>query len=164
MRKIFKWLLGIALLALIAIQFIPVQRTNPPVTYQPNWDSPATEAMARRACFDCHSNETNWPWYAYVAPVSWRITEHVREGRRKFNISEGKWHDTEEIVEEVERDKMPLWDYLLMHSEAKFTEAEKQTFLIGLEKTFSNSVKTNTRGQEGGEQHEHNEEHNEQEH
>ena len=61
------------------IQLVPVQRTNPPVVAEPPWDSPETRALAVRACFDCHSNETVWPWYAYVAPVSWLVAHDTDE-------------------------------------------------------------------------------------
>ena len=61
--------LGAAVVFFAAIQLVPVKRDNPPVVSEPNWDSPETRALAKRACFDCHSNETTWPWYTYVAPI-----------------------------------------------------------------------------------------------
>ena len=64
-------LVVIGIVGLVVIQFVPVERPNPPVLREPNWDSPETRALAQRACFDCHSNETTWPWYSQVAPVSW---------------------------------------------------------------------------------------------
>lgn len=136
MGKITKWVLIWGIIGFFGIQLIPVERSNPAITHQLSWDSPETEAFARRACYDCHSNETNWPWYAYVAPVSWRVTNHVNEGRRKFNISTGKWEEADEISKEVSKDKMPLWDYMMMHPEARLSSAEKQAFVIGLQKTF----------------------------
>jgi glutaredoxin len=88
LKKVLKFA-GIAFVVLlILIQFIPVAHTNPPVTREIQWDSLQTRALAQRACFDCHSNETVWPWYAYVAPVSWRIANHVYDGRRRLNFSE----------------------------------------------------------------------------
>ena len=86
--KIAGVIIGIILVGFIAIQFIPVNRTNPPVAQEPNWDSPQTRALAERACFDCHSNETKWPWYSKVAPVSWIVADHVHEGRAALNLSE----------------------------------------------------------------------------
>ena len=72
------------------IQLIPFGRAhaNPPVLQEPNWDSPQTRDLASRACFDCHSNETTWPWYSNVAPVSWLVQRDVDEGREKLNFSE----------------------------------------------------------------------------
>ena len=80
-------LVGILLVAFIGIQLIPVNRTNPAVTTPIKWDSPQTEALARRACLDCHSNETVWPWYSYVAPASWLIYYDVQQGRSMLNLS-----------------------------------------------------------------------------
>ena len=89
-----KRVIRIGLFALVGlfllIQVIPYGRdhSNPPVTAEPAWDSQRTEALARAACFDCHSNETEWPWYTNVAPMSWLIQRDVDEGRRKRNYSE----------------------------------------------------------------------------
>ena len=75
---------------LLAIQFVPYGRahTNPPVTAEPAWDSAETRELARRACFDCHSNETAWPSYTSISPASWLAQRHVNEGRRELNFSE----------------------------------------------------------------------------
>jgi len=85
-------LIGIVLagvIVLIAIQLVPYghAHTNPPVTGDPQWDSPQTRELAKRACFDCHSNETVWPWYSNIAPVSWLIQHDVDEGRSRMNFS-----------------------------------------------------------------------------
>jgi len=82
-------LLGVVLLA-FAIQFIPYghQHTDPPIVREPHWDSPRTRELTRRACFDCHSNETSWPWYARYAPVSWLVTSDVADARRDLNFSD----------------------------------------------------------------------------
>ncbi len=76
------------------LQLVPYGRnhTNPPVAAEPAWASAQTRALAVRACFDCHSNETTWPWYSNVAPVSWLIQRDVDEGRRRLNFSE--WNTT----------------------------------------------------------------------
>lgn len=78
----------IGAIGFIAIQFVPVDKTNPPVVNEPRWDSPQTQALAERACYDCHSNQTKWPWYSNVAPVSWVLAHNVKEGRTKLNFSE----------------------------------------------------------------------------
>ncbi|MCX6050341.1 MAG: heme-binding domain-containing protein [Chloroflexi bacterium] len=136
-----KWLkrIGIAvIIILIAIQLIPVNRTNPPVTREVKWDSPATRALAQRACSDCHSNETTWPWYGYVAPVSLFLADHINEGRGRLNFSEWDKPNTEldEVVKNIKNNEMPLWDFLLMHPEAKLTDAEKTALIAGFEATF----------------------------
>src|SRR5512143_3173323 len=80
----------VLVLAFVAIQFVPYERhpINPPVGAEPTWDSQDTRALARQACFDCHSNETEWPAYSRVAPVSWLIHRDVSEGRAVLNFSE----------------------------------------------------------------------------
>ena len=121
------------------IQLIPYGRAhnNPPVLQEPQWDSPETRAMAKRACFDCHSNETVWPFYSNIAPVSWLVQRDVDEGREKLNFSEwGRGDEPDEIVEIVQKGEMPLGIYLIMHPEANMTSQEKQAFIEGLQKTF----------------------------
>ncbi|MHC5068506.1 MAG: heme-binding domain-containing protein [Planctomycetota bacterium] len=132
-----KTLLAIAvalLLALIGIQLVPVERSNPPVTEPLVVDDPTIVDLLRRACYDCHSNETRWPWYAYVAPVSWDISEHVIEGRQELNFSEwGSYSERKqrrslgEIVEVLDEGSMPLTDYSDQHPEAQLTTTEMET-------------------------------------
>ena len=85
-----RWLAIGAFALCVIIQLFPAWRwqTNPALQSQPKWDSPQTQALAQRACFDCHSNQTTWPWYAYVAPASWLITRDVIEGRRELNFDD----------------------------------------------------------------------------
>lgn len=137
----FKKILRFAILAivvlLVLIQLVPYGRahTNPPVVQEPAWDSPATRALAKRACFDCHSNETAWPWYTNVAPVSWMIQRHVDEGRQKLNFSDwgnSRERELDEIAEVILEGEMPLPNYLPMHPEARLTPAEKQALIDGL--------------------------------
>ena len=80
--------IGAAIVVFLLIQLIPVKRTNPPVLSEPNWDSPETRALAKVACFDCHSNETVWPWFTKIAPASWLVYRDVTSGRRRLNFSE----------------------------------------------------------------------------
>ena len=139
--KRFLRIAGIVIIVLLVlIQFIPVNRTNPAVTQEVKWDSPETRALAQRACFDCHSNETVWPWYSYVAPISLRVAEHVDDGRRHLNFS--TWdqanEESEKIIEVIQNGEMPLWDYLLMHPEAKLSDAEKEALITGLQTTLDN--------------------------
>ena len=126
---------------LVLIQLVPFGRehTNPPVTGTPKWDSPRTRELFDRACKDCHSNETVWPWYSNVAPVSWVTAIDVKIGRKKFNVSEwgrpGK-NDGDEAAGETRKGKMPPWFYLPAHPEAKLTPAEKDELANGLAATF----------------------------
>ena len=141
-----KWVkrIVIALVAIWALlqiyTLVGINRTNPAVVQEVKWDSTATRELAQRACFDCHSNETTWPWYSYVAPVSLRVADHVEEGRQRLNFSD--WTQPNEGYEEIEkqitRNFMPLSDYLLMHAEAKLSAQENEALLAGLKATFAN--------------------------
>ena len=131
------------LIVFLAIQFIPssFSRENPPITGEPQWNSPETRATFFQACADCHSNETKFPWYSTVAPVSWLIESDVQSGRRHFNISEWdrKKKNGDEAAEEVQRGSMPPGLYLLMHSSANLNAIEKKKFVEGLTATFGSS-------------------------
>lgn len=127
-------------IGVIAIQFIPVDRTNSPVANEPVWNAPETRALMERACFDCHSNETKWPWYARVAPVSWYIARHVHEGRHKINYSEWNPNQENESVEVILKGKMPPRSYLLVHPEARLTDAETKQLIAGLRASFGDSL------------------------
>ena len=133
-------------LLFVLIQFIPVERTNPPTTREPDWNSPKTRAYAIRACFDCHSNETKWPFYAYVAPVSWFIVDDVNEGREHFNMSDWKPGKGDKAAKEVSKGDMPMWQYTLMHSDARLSDAEKKEFIDGLIATFGEEKENNHKG------------------
>ena len=130
---------GLVVLALVGfglLQLVPYGRnhTNPAVSAEPQWDSPQTRALAVRACFDCHSNETVWPWYSNIAPVSWLVQRDVDEGRSKLNFSE--WDRPQrgkrEVAEAVSEGEMPLWFYVALHPTAKLSEAETQQLVDGL--------------------------------
>lgn len=128
------------LVLIVAIQLVPYghSHANPAVQAEPKWDSPQTRALFMRACGDCHSNETVWPWYSSVAPVSWLVQRDVNEGREKFNISEwgrGK-NKADESAKEVRRGKMPMWFYTPLHPTANLTADEKQQLIAGLVATF----------------------------
>lgn len=135
-KKFFKYILYSVIILFVLIQFIPVDRNNPPVQKEPNWNSPLTRKLAKRACYDCHSNETKWPFYSFIAPVSWFVTNDVHEGRKKFNISEGGSGHSDDAAKEVEKGDMPMWQYVLMHPRAKLTNKEKTELIAGLKSTF----------------------------
>ena len=137
--RIIRFLFAGVLLIVVGIQLLPFGRpsANPPVLAEPAWDSPTTRALAKRACFDCHSNETVWPAYAYVAPISWLVTSDVIRGRHKVNFSE--WNSASSSEQEVDdlpkvfrRGSMPPRKYLLLHPDAKLTDAELQQLKAGL--------------------------------
>lgn len=131
MRRV---LLGVVVL-LVGIQLIRPEKTNPPVSR--DVDAPAeVKLLLQRACYDCHSNETKWPWYSNVAPVSWLVAHDVDEGRRELNFSEWdkyddkrRAHKLEETEEMIERGEMPIGIYVVMHAEAKLTDAEKKSLI-----------------------------------
>ena len=129
---------GLALFALAQVAPCGHSHTNPPVTGEPHWDTPETRALAKRACFDCHSNETTWPWYSYVAPVSWFVVGHVDDGRRALNFSE--WdHPSKharKASREVKTGDMPLTSFLLLHPEARLSTSERDALVHGLDATF----------------------------
>jgi hypothetical protein len=132
-------LVGTAIL-LAAIQVVPYGRrhTNPPTRVEPRWDSRETRALAVRACFDCHSNESIWPWYSHVAPVSWLIQHDVDEGRRKLNFSE--WDrpqkEAHESAKSVRKGEMPPWFYRAIHPGAWLAPGETQALTRGFEATL----------------------------
>jgi cytochrome c551/c552 len=139
--RIILILVGAGLILFVLIQLVPLGRnhTNPPVVSEPNWDSPATRELAKIACFDCHSNETVWPWYSNVAPVSWLIYNDVVEGRSRMNFSD--WNRDRqpsigEIIGELEEGGMPPAQYLLMHPNAKLSTADKQALIDGLRRSI----------------------------
>lgn len=137
-----------ALLGLIAlfvvIQFVPYghNHTNPPVLQEPAWDSPQTRELVVRACYDCHSNETVWPWYSSIAPISWLVQRDVDEGRRELNFSEWSRGQQEkgEIVEIVRKGEMPPVYYYAMRPKARLSAAEKEALVRGLAATVGVAV------------------------
>jgi len=136
------------LVAGIAIQLIPFGRNhaNPPVVREPAWNSLATRDLAKKACFDCHSNETTWPWYSKIAPFSWLVYWDVVEGRKELNFSD--WRDgsrkseqAAEIVKEVLEGEMPPLQYYIAHPEAKLDDQSKKLLIDGLAATAAVSAR-----------------------
>lgn len=132
MKKL-RWILGSLAALLLAIQLVPVERTNPPVEAEVD-APPAVLAVLQRACYDCHSNQTVWPWYSRVAPVSWLVASDVAEGREHVNFTTWNRLDPEQradaihdVGEEVSEGEMPLWYYLPLHPSARLSEAERSS-------------------------------------
>lgn len=142
-----------AVLVAVAIQFIPYGKTytNPPVVAEPTWDSPRTKELFNNACANCHSNQTIYPWYSKVAPVSWLVANDIEEGREHFNVSTWgfqKKNKGDEAAKELKGGDMPPWFYLPTHPEAKLTESQTQELITGLEKTFGKEEGEGTEGKE----------------
>ena len=134
-------LLASGIILFAAIQVIPYGRNhgNPPVNGEPKWDSPRTQELFDRACKDCHSNNTIWPWYSSVAPASWLTQIDVSLGRKKFNVSEwgrSEKNEGDKAADEVRKGKMPMFIYLPAHPQAKLNATEKEELVKGLAATF----------------------------
>lgn len=134
----------------VVMQLVPYGRdhVNPKVTREVPWPDARTKELAKRACLDCHSNETVWPWYSNVAPISWLVYRDTIEGRKHLNFSE--WDKEQEGSDNtdtvIKRGKMPFKPYLIAHPEARLTDAEKAELIKGLV-----TIQNNSEPGEGGE-------------
>ena len=145
LNRTWWWRIGLGVLGtFLVIQLVPYGRdhTNPPVAGEPIWDAPATRALAKQACFDCHSNETEWPAYASIAPASWLVQHDVDEGRAVLNFSE--WtrpqKDAKEAPKEVREGEMPPTAYKLIHAHARLDAADLDRLAQGLTQTLGQGV------------------------
>ena len=129
-----RWkLLGGGALALALLQLVPVDRSNPPVESDlPS--PPGVKAILQRSCYDCHSHESDWPWYATVAPISWMMVHEVGEARSEMNFSTWRAYRPDkrarllhDLLEEVEEENMPPWYYLVLHPEAELSDSERES-------------------------------------
>ncbi len=141
-----RWLLigvGAAVVLFGLIQLIPFghQHSDPPVQAEPHWDSPTTRSLAARACFACHGNQTVWPWYSNVAPVSWLVQRDVDNGRARLDFQQ--WNQPQRAArraaEAVQRGSMPPSYYVWLHPDAKLSSAERQQLAQGLQATVAQS-------------------------
>jgi len=125
------------LVVVLALQLVPYgwTKSNPPVTEDAPWPSAQAEAIARSSCYDCHSNETDWPPYSYVAPMSWLVRRDVEGGREELNFSEWDRDDGEadDAAESIEDGSMPLANYTRIHRDAGLTDAEAALLVAALE-------------------------------
>jgi hypothetical protein len=148
--------LVVLVLIFLSVQAAAKNRSNPPVISEPQWNSPATRALAERACFDCHSNETKWPLYSGLPVVGGLIEKHVIDARKELNFSEwgvaGREQESEEAAEKVydpmhyaEKDSFPQPPYSWLHPKTRLTQAEQEQLAQGL---------TATLGGEDGSEHE----------
>ena len=139
--KVAKTALVAATLLLLGSQVVRPAKTNPAVdqsrTLQSHAQmSPEVVEILKRGCGDCHSNETKWPWYSEVAPVSWFVIDHVNHGRRHLNFSDWTRYDRQEadellgdIAKTVRAGAMPLASYTLLHPEARLTQGERNEII-----------------------------------
>jgi hypothetical protein len=135
--KVLKIVLVVLLLGFISIQFFGIEKSNPEFDSQLDFltiENPPEniEKIFRNACYDCHSNETQWPWYANVAPMSWMIEDHVEEGRDYINLNdwgdyelEDRHYILEEMMEEIDHEEMPLPAYRIFHRDSRITDIQK---------------------------------------
>ena len=139
-----RWLLYAVVAVLVVfviIQLVPYGRNhnNPPVVQEPAWDSLQTQELVSAACADCHSNQTIWPWYSNIAPVSWLVQRDVEEGRSRINFSEmNRRQETDDLIEIVQSGEMPPLQYTLIHGNARLTDAQREQLIVGFRATFGN--------------------------
>ncbi|MEY8761542.1 heme-binding domain-containing protein [Chryseobacterium tongliaoense] len=147
-KKIVFW----SLVAFAIIQFIPIDRNNKPVDHTTNFvDSKKTpgkiSTLIKGACYDCHSDETVYPKYAYIAPVSWSVKSHINEGREHINFSVWETYNADlkanmikNVVQTLQNKTMPMPGYIVYHKEANLSEAER----VLLENYFEEMLKSKT--------------------
>ena len=140
MKKTLLIIVGAGLLIFALIQLIPFghDHTNPPTVAEPKWSSPEARALVKKSCFQCHSNETEWPWYSNIAPGSWLIQFDVNQGRRQFNFSD--WNknpgELDEMIGAIQEGEMPPIQYTLFHPDANLNAQQKQDLINALESSI----------------------------
>lgn len=149
LRKKAKYVILAIAVLLVGAQFVQPDRTNPPANPVGSFAAvanphPETAAILQRACADCHSNETSWPWYSRVSPVSWLVASDVKEGRARLNLSEWNFLGPEAsrlklkaACRLVKAGEMPLWQYKLMHPEARLSPADVERICSAAESLAS---------------------------
>ena len=138
MKQRVKWIFGGLLILGGLLQFANPTRTNPPVLAghdlcATNPPPPKVASLLRTACYDCHSHETQWPWYGRVAPVSWWLMDHIQDGRKRVNFSEWphdnpkkartRWQNIREVIESGD---MPLRSYTWIHTTARLSPGSRE--------------------------------------
>jgi hypothetical protein len=144
--------IGLVLLVVfLLLQFIPTHRNeNTQITsndFNLYFKAPSKVASKlKTSCYDCHSNNTKYPWYNKIQPVAWFLENHINEAKEELNFSEfGNYSKRKQksklkrIFKEIKEDKMPLLSYELMHNEAKFTQNEKENILNWITELRNNS-------------------------
>jgi hypothetical protein len=159
-KKILKIALLVILIGFLVIQFFRPERfttaeVSPEHITKITNVPPDVEKILRRSCFDCHSNHTVWPWYSNIAPVSWLVSDDVVKGRKKMNFSEwGKLTESkrekkfQDICDEITDGEMPLKNYLLIHSDAVLTQADKDAICKWTEQELNKMGSSNENGED----------------
>jgi len=139
-----RWALSLALILLIGAQFLGANRTNPPSSPDASLlkkTPPEVRAILDRSCRDCHSNDTRWPWYSNLAPMSWMLASHVNGGRDRMNYSEWTAYDPDDqdkflsgMCSLTKKGRMPLPSYLWLHRDARLSDADVKTLCAWSEK------------------------------
>ncbi|MDG3582527.1 heme-binding domain-containing protein [Galbibacter pacificus] len=139
--KVFKTIAWVLLIAFVGIQFFPTERNQSEAEYasdfmEVNTVPPMVQNKIKVSCYDCHSNNTKYPWYNKVQPVAWFLEDHIEEGKNELNFNEwGDYSDRRKnsklrsIISQIEDDEMPLDSYTFIHRDAKFSESEKKEIL-----------------------------------
>lgn len=139
--KVFKTIAWILLIAFVGIQFFPTDRNQNEAVYvsdfmRVNNVPPVIQNKIEVSCYDCHSNNTKYPWYNRIQPAAWFLEDHIKEGRDELNFNEwGNYSDRRKnsklrsIISQIEDDEMPLDSYTLIHRDAKFSEWEKKEII-----------------------------------
>ncbi len=140
MKKTILYLAIAAVVVFGLIQLVPFghDHTNPPTVSEPKWVNPEARALVKEHCFQCHSNETEWPWYSNIAPASWLIAMDVKEGRQQFNFSDWQANpgEVDEMVQEIQSGGMPPIQYWIFHPNSKMNDQQKQQLIQALEQSI----------------------------
>ncbi len=141
LQKLVTWIVGglvgvFVLLQLVRFVVPDFQLDNPPSTQTIAWSSPEVEQLWKQTCADCHSNDTVYPWYSYIAPIGWLVAHDTHEGRAEMNISTDRRVEWDEMQEKINEGEMPLPIYLPLHPEARLSPAEKAELVAGLAATL----------------------------
>ncbi|MBW8361096.1 MAG: heme-binding domain-containing protein [Kaistella sp.] len=158
-----KKVLVVLLVIFVIIQFFRIDKTNPPSTPKMDFlaikNTPeSTAKLIRAGCYDCHSNESKYPWYSNVQPLAWFLQDHIEEGRSHLNFStfatyetKRQAHKLDEAVEMLEKREMPLESYILGHPEAKFTDVQYAEMISYFKKLAAETRMANNLPAEGSE-------------
>lgn len=157
MKRIWTYIVVIVALLVAAMQLIPVAPARNPAVEEEVTAPAEVMTVLRRSCYDCHSHETRWPWYANVAPAKWLVRRDVDEARDNLNFStwnrydaEERAHNWEEVAEELEEGNMPLWYYLPLHRDAALSEGDLELVRSwALSQSGGGSVEAGGRQEEG---------------
>ena len=140
MKNLVWKLLAAAVALFLLIQLIPFghDHTNPPTVSEPNWSSPEARALVKEHCFQCHSYETEWPWYSNIAPGSWLIAFDVIAGRREFNFSD--WNNNpgelDEMIGAINEGEMPPVQYWIFHPSSRLNDQQKKDLINALQSSL----------------------------